>query len=70
MKNVIKFNGHIEYFTVICFNVRSFGILCPFFVMLHQEKSGNPAPNFQFWLRNIPASTYIDEKETLVSANY
>jgi hypothetical protein len=49
MENVGIFYDHMEYFTAICYNLRSFGIgslwsfgMFPILVCLDQEKSGNP----------------------------
>jgi hypothetical protein len=51
MKNVVIFYDHLEYFTDIWYNLRSFGIafgnLVYFYVLvsLDQEKSGNSDPS-------------------------
>jgi hypothetical protein len=58
MVNTGTFYGHLEYFTVICNILRSFGIfyshlvivviiwyILPRFGLLCQKKSGNPGPS-------------------------
>jgi hypothetical protein len=49
MKNVVTFHDHLEYFSVIWYNLRHFGLVCgqlvyffPVLVCLDQEKSVNP----------------------------
>jgi hypothetical protein len=52
MKDVVVFYGHLVHFTVFCYILWTFGIVCGNLVyffrvgILYQEKSGNPAVNY------------------------
>jgi hypothetical protein len=53
MENVGIFYGHLVHFTVFCYILWTFGIVCDDLVyfsrfgILHKEKSGNPVPIIQ-----------------------
>jgi hypothetical protein len=47
-----KFDGHFGYFMTICYILCSFGTFFRFFGIMHQEKSGNPAPEPKKMERN------------------
>jgi hypothetical protein len=75
------FYGHLVHFTVFCYILLAFGIVCgnlihfSHFGILYEEKSGNPAPffcfffefNFGWSLRRRPKARLVDFEKRVLS---